>query len=84
MNKPIKTIEQHLDDLVYTERCVRIAGHNVCQWSTDTATRAAFKRADFIMGEVRHAAYFLADPGCPENLKQQARERLEQAIINCD
>lgn len=52
-------------------------------WADAVHIQAALQRAEFLLMEVRFAAYFLTDPGCTEQLKQDARKRLEQAIINC-
>lgn len=75
--------EQH-EKICVAEHINRIATKGARVLITDTRTIAALGRAEFLLAEVRQASYFLTDPGCPENLKQQARERLEQAIINCD
>lgn len=52
-------------------------------WVDNQNIRDSLKRAEFLLMEVRFAAYFLTDPGCTEQLKQDARKRLEQAILNC-
>lgn len=52
-------------------------------FTSDATVESALKRADALLSEVRQAGYYLCDSGCPERLKEQARKRLEWAIINC-
>lgn len=73
--------EQH-SKICDAEHINRVATKGVRNLVTDTRIFEALERAEFILAEVRQASYFLTDPDCPENLKQQARLRLEQAIIN--
>lgn len=52
-------------------------------WVDNQNIRDSLKRAEFLLMELRFAAYFITDPECTEHLKQDAMKRLEQAIINC-
>jgi hypothetical protein len=74
---------QHLK-ICDAERYARRALKDARYWADHPTVSEALARAEHLLGEMREASYYLADPGCPENLKQKARERLEKAIINCN
>ena len=72
-----------LDRILETERIVHQTSHDLRRWVTNPDTIAALRRAEYLISEVRQAAYFLTDPECTTHLKNEALTRLELAIINC-
>lgn len=77
---PITQFQKCID----AEQYVTWATNDVLKWTSDERVRDALKRAQYLLGEVRQATYFLTDPECTEHLKKDATERLVQAIINCE
>lgn len=72
-----------IDQLINTERVISRLVKQTEFWVDREQTLAALRRADYLLSEVRQAGYFLTDPDCTPHLKQEALERLGQAIINC-
>lgn len=75
--------QEQFDKIIHAERSAHRAINSALHWVDDKDTRKDLKRAEYLLSEMRHAAYFLCDPDTPPKLRQDATARLVDVIITC-